>query len=68
METFVVRIWAPADAADRDPTKTDVHGRVEHVPSGRRATFHGTEELGALIVRQLEKPGHGAGPAREQEG
>lgn len=68
METFVVRIWAPADAAERDLTPTDVQGRVEHVTSGRRATFHGTEELGVLIVRQLEKSKQPAGRAGEKEG
>lgn len=61
METFVVRIWAPADARERDLTRAPVQGRLEHVTSGRRVVFRGIEELGTLIVHELELAGRGAG-------
>jgi len=53
METFVVRIWAPADPAE-DPVVTGrVQGRLEHVTSGRGWSFRGVTELGQLIQVQL---------------
>ena len=61
METFVVRIWAPADAREREQAATSVKGRLEHVTSGRRVVFRGIEELGALIANELRRAGNGSG-------
>jgi hypothetical protein len=47
METFVLRIWVPADAADT--SSSDLHGVVEHVSSGRNRRFMGSTELVAFI-------------------
>jgi hypothetical protein len=67
METFVVRIWSPADAGERDKNVA-VKGRLEHVTSGRRVVFRGVEELGTLIVRELRRTGKDAGATGEGEG
>jgi hypothetical protein len=66
METFVVRIWAPADAREGD--RTPVKGRLEHVTSGRRAVFRGIEELGALIVDELRRERADAAETGAEEG
>ena len=55
METFVVRIWAPADVRERDQRATSLKGRLEHVSSGRRVIFRGADQLGALIVSELRR-------------
>ena len=68
METFVVRIWAPADAREADRTRTGLQGRLEHVPSGRRLVFRGTHELGALIVDELRRAAVDAGTTGKKEG
>ncbi len=48
METFVVRVWLPADGrAGGDAL--DLTGFVDHVGSGSSGIFHGSEELFALI-------------------
>jgi len=44
METFVVRLCLPADAA-----RLDLTGFVEHAISGSSGIFHSSEELLALI-------------------
>jgi hypothetical protein len=67
VETFVVRIWTPADAAEVEPTTGDVRGRLEHVTSGRGAPFHGTVELGTLILRELRRSDRRAGRPEEKE-
>lgn len=67
METFVIRIWAPADAQERRES-TRVKGRLEHVTSGRRVVFHGIEELGPLIADELRKAEEGAGSPGDKEG
>jgi hypothetical protein len=41
METFVVRVWTPADAGE----PVGLHGIVEHVGSGEQRRFRGPEEL-----------------------
>ena len=67
METFVIRIWAPADEQERQrPSR--VKGRLEHVTSGRRVLFHGIEELGPLIADELRKAHKVAGAAGDKEG
>lgn len=67
METFVIRIWAPADEQERQES-TSVKGRLEHVTSGRRVVFHGIEELGPLIADELRKAEESAGSPGDQEG
>lgn len=68
METFVVRIWAPADAREREQGSVPLQGRLEHVTSGRLAVFRGVEELGALIADELRKAGQGTGENTNREG
>ena len=67
METFVIRIWAPADARERDRTRS-LQGRLEHVASGRRAVFRGTAELADLIERELRRNEAVAGATGGKEG
>jgi hypothetical protein len=66
METFVIRIWAPADEEER-ARATQVKGRLEHVTSGRRVLFHAIEELGPLIVDELRKADEDSGWAGDKE-
>ena len=52
METFVVRIWIPADSqAGRAPDV--LRGCVEHVQSGGGATFSSGDELLASLALLL---------------
>lgn len=67
MQTFVVRIWAPADEQERHEGDA-VQGRLEHVQSGRRAVFHDVEELWRLIGRELRRTKQRAGAPGDQEG
>lgn len=55
METFVVRIWAPADTQELHFKTRPVQGRLEHVTSGRGASFRGIEELSRLIQEELHR-------------
>jgi hypothetical protein len=47
METFVVRIWVPAEAADA--RLSELHGVVEHIGSGRSRRFAGSTQLISFI-------------------
>ena len=49
METFVVRIWVPADA-DRCPAPEAVRGFVEHARTGATIRFAGPDELLAVLA------------------
>jgi hypothetical protein len=53
VETFVVRIWTPAEMVD-DLERLRLRGRVEHVHSGVQETFRGAEELFAFLETRLE--------------
>jgi hypothetical protein len=81
METFVVRIWAPADPQELPMTTGRLQGRLEHATSDRGGSFKGIDELGSLILEGLrsastgqQEAGHlpspserGAGPSGEGE-
>jgi hypothetical protein len=65
METFVVRIWAPADPQELPLTTGSLQGRLEHVTSDRGGSFKGIDELGSLILDGLRSTSMGqqeAGP------
>jgi len=50
MDTVVVRLWAPAEAAgDPRDARPGIHGTAHHVGSGRIATFRNGQELLALL-------------------
>jgi len=55
METFVVRVWAPADPLELPVTTERLQGRVEHATSDSGATFRGIDELGRLILVELRR-------------
>jgi hypothetical protein len=55
METFVVRVWVPADVETEGPP-AGLHGLVEHVPSKRGRTFRGEADLVAFIHACLPGP------------
>jgi hypothetical protein len=48
VETFVIRIWAPAERDD-DPDRRRLRGVVEHIGHGERDTFRGEGELLAFL-------------------
>jgi hypothetical protein len=61
METFVVRIWVPADSqAERAPAV--LRGFVQHARNGGGASFTTGDELLASLALFL-----GAGSARTEE-
>jgi hypothetical protein len=66
METFVIRIWAPADKLERDEPG-QLQGRLEHVTSGRNVVFHGIDNLGPLITDELRRADDHPGATREKE-
>jgi hypothetical protein len=52
METFVVRVWTPAETrADEDFA---LHGVVEHVGSSESSPFSGPQELLEALRAELE--------------
>lgn len=53
METFVVRIWTPAELDD--PERFRLRGRVEHVHSGEQETFRGAGELLGFLEARLDQ-------------
>ncbi len=53
METFVVRIWQPADEA----TAAGLHGTVEYVRSATSRAFSGSDELLQIIESELDGTG-----------
>jgi hypothetical protein len=52
METFVVRIWQPADA-DTDIDEVGLRGTVECVRSASSRPFSGRDELVRIIEAEL---------------
>lgn len=66
METFVVRIWAPADPAERS-SATALQGRVEHVASGRGVAFRGAAELCRLLLDQVRRTATVAGVSAQKK-
>ena len=61
METFVVRVFVPAENE-----KLELTGVVEHSGTGRSEHFRGTEGLLDVVLQQLEL-GHGFHVAGETE-
>jgi hypothetical protein len=53
VETFVVRVWVPADGVPGEPDPATIRGTVEHVRSGRCTPFRDHTELLALIRTHL---------------
>lgn len=64
METFVVRVWLPAQASsDREPELVRLHGLVEHVGTGRSSAFQGLDELEALLLSTARRDRRAEGPS-----
>jgi hypothetical protein len=66
METFVVRVWTPAQALADEVQLDELHGIVERVGSDQRQAFRSGEELleilrsatplvGAPVPRRFKK-------------
>ncbi len=53
METYVVQIWIGFEDEEA-PMRGDLRGFVEHVGSGRRASFRDTGELFAFFETQQD--------------
>ncbi len=54
METFVVRVWTPADREEVVGGSLVLHGVVEHAGSGRQQRFRSDTELLTLLRGRLE--------------
>jgi hypothetical protein len=68
METFLIRVWLPADAKDGSQTGA-LHGLAEHVRSGLATAFTDGEQLCAwLEATASEQGGASVGGARMVEG
>lgn len=63
MESFVVRIWVPAEAESRG-VPFRLLGFVEHVGAGRPVSFRGRDELLALVEAGVERTMGMRRPAR----
>jgi hypothetical protein len=61
VDTFVIRIWSPADATGREDS-APTRGVASHVATGRAAPFRNGDELLALL-RDLPAEGDQAGVA-----
>lgn len=55
METFVVRVWTPAEGPD-DGGPPVLRGFVEHVRAGERRRFDGGEALLAFVEHAVAAP------------
>jgi hypothetical protein len=51
VETFVIRVWTPADR--HDPEHAGLSGLVEHVGPAERRAFRGAGELLAFLEQRL---------------
>jgi hypothetical protein len=67
MDTFVLRIWAPASGAGEIAgLPVGIHGTAHHVTSGRSGVFRSEEQLVRLLAElRRETLAHGATTARE---
>ena len=54
METFVIRLWSPADGAPA-AASDDVRGVARHVGTGRAGAFRDEAEL-LVLLRDLPRP------------
>jgi hypothetical protein len=54
METFVIRIWTPAEPED-DPEGVLLRGFAEHVRSSERIIFVGSSELVAFLEITVDR-------------
>lgn len=45
VDTFVVRVWTPAEPEEGDGFESELQGVVEHVASGNSSQFTRTDEL-----------------------
>jgi hypothetical protein len=54
METFLLRVWMPGDAAGEAGADPRLRGHVGHVGSGRERPFGGLEELLAFLHQCLD--------------
>jgi hypothetical protein len=54
METFVIRIWTPAEPDD-DPEAVLLRGFAEHVRSSERIVFVGGSELVAFLETTVDR-------------
>jgi hypothetical protein len=54
VETFVIRIWTPAERDD-DSERYRLRGLVEHIGSAERDAFRGGGELLACLELRLER-------------
>jgi hypothetical protein len=45
VETFVVRVWTPAQALADEVPPGELHGIVERIGSDQRKTFRNSQEL-----------------------
>jgi hypothetical protein len=45
VETFVVRVWTPAEALADEVPPGELHGIVERIGSDQRETFRNSQEL-----------------------
>jgi hypothetical protein len=49
MDTFVLRIWTPADATGATEVASGAHGTAQHVGSGRSGIFRNDAQLLRLL-------------------
>lgn len=55
METFVVRVWQPAEGGASEESESILRGVLEHVGSGDSDHFQGEEQLVELIRAGLAR-------------
>jgi hypothetical protein len=53
METFVLRVWIPAEVNEPVAQPLGLRGFVEHVGSGRSDPFRGGDELLELVIAAI---------------
>jgi hypothetical protein len=61
VETFVLRVWIPAEINEPVAQPVGLRGFVEHVGSGRSDPFRGGDELLALVAAAVDSHLRGEG-------
>ena len=59
MDTFVLRIWAPADVAGPSPESHGTRGTAHHIGSGRSGIFRDDKQLIRLLDELRRQGGTG---------
>ncbi len=65
METFIVRLWAPAPELAQELSPSELHGSVERVGSKDTRRFRNGDDLLQILKSALDPPGEDGHSSKE---